>query len=73
MSVNNGTIVLVTLSSFLMAGCQSQSIDSTVSNSSDQLPKIVNGSAPSETEKSKLLAAKDLLFTKLSTRLMLLD
>lgn len=70
MSVNNGTIVLITLSSFLMAGCQSQSVDSTVSNASDQLPKIVSGSTPSETEKSKLLAAKDLLFTKLSTRLM---
>lgn len=70
MSVNKGTIVLITLSSFLMAGCQSQSVDSTVSNASDQLPKIVSGSTPSETEKSKLLAAKDLLFTKLSGRLM---
>jgi hypothetical protein len=70
MSVNKGTIVLITLSSFLMAGCQSQSVDSTVSNASDRLPKIVSGSTPSETEKSKLLAAKDLLFTKLSTRLM---
>jgi hypothetical protein len=70
MSVNKGTIVLIMLSSFLMAGCQSQSVDSTVSNASDQLPKIVSGSTPSETEKSKLLAAEDLLFTKLSTRLM---
>lgn len=70
MSVNKGTIVLITLSSFLMAGCQSQSVNSTVSNASDQLSKIVSGSAPSETEKSKLLAAKDVLFTKLSTRLM---
>ena len=70
MSVNKRTIVLITLSSFLMAGCQSQSVDSTVSNASDQLPKIVSGSTPSETEKSKLLAAKDSLFTKLSGRLM---
>ena len=70
MSVNHGTIVLVTLSSFLMVGCNSQSVDSMGSNASDQLPKIVNGSTPSETEKSKLLAAKDLLFTKLSGRLM---
>lgn len=70
MSVNKRTIVLITLSSFLMAGCQSQSVDSTVSNASDQLPKIVSGSMPSETEKSKLLAARDLLFTKLSGRLM---
>jgi len=70
MSVNKGTIVLIMLSSFLMAGCQSQSVDSTVSNASDQLPKIVSESTPSETEKSKLLAAEDLLFTKLSTRLM---
>ena len=70
MSVNNGTILLVTLSTFLMVGCHSQSVDSTGSNASDQLPKIVNGSAPSETEKSKLLAAKDLLFKKLSSRLM---
>ncbi len=70
MSVNNATIVLVLLSSFLTVGCQSQSVDSMDSDAFDQLPKIVNGSAPSETEKSKLLAARDLLFTKLSGRLM---
>jgi hypothetical protein len=70
MSVNCGTIVLVTLSSFLMVGCHSRSADSTRSNATEQFPKIVNGSSPTETDKSKLLASKDLLFTKLSNRLM---
>lgn len=70
MSMKNGTMVLVTLSYFLMAGCYSQSVDMIDSNSTDRPPEIVSGTAPSETEKSKLLVAKDALFTKLSSRLM---
>jgi Protein of unknown function (DUF3365) len=67
-----GSNLIAALTAILAMGCQGRSVDSTSSSSvsRDQLPEIVSGAAPSETEKSKLLAAKDALFTKLSVRLM---
>jgi hypothetical protein len=65
-------IVLIALGTLLATGCQVNSNDSVSSNSDtkDHAPGIVIGASPTEAEKSKLLAAKELLFTRLSGRLM---
>jgi Protein of unknown function (DUF3365) len=65
-------LALFTIVGLLTAGCQPSAKDSpsSASNSMDAIVTIVKESTPSEAEKSKLLAAKEVLFTKLSGRLM---
>lgn len=63
---------LVALNSLLASGCRDRPIDSIerADSVSDQSTQIVADSTITEDERSKLLAAKDALFTQLSGRLM---
>lgn len=63
-------VIVVVLSLILLTGCNAGSSSSVKSDASEQSLTIVSGAVPSEAEKSKLLAAKETLFTKLSGRLM---
>jgi Protein of unknown function (DUF3365) len=66
------SFILLAWGSLLAIGCQPRSADSanSTSNTKESLPVIKADAAPTEAEKSKLLAAKDLLFTRLTGRLM---
>jgi hypothetical protein len=51
------TIVVIALGSVLLTGCDEQLVKSTRADASDHSLAIVDGSVPSDGEKSKLLAA----------------
>ena len=63
-------IVLASVCALLVTGCQTSSRDSTSSDSlvNDNRASVVSDSTLSETEKSKLMAAKETLFANLSKR-----
>lgn len=65
-------LVVVASSSLLVAGCQKRLRDlpSPDATTSVQSPIIVSDSTPSADEKGKLLAAKEALYSQLSSRLM---
>ncbi|MCU0714052.1 MAG: DUF3365 domain-containing protein [Pirellula sp.] len=64
-------VMHLTLVLFLTVGCTDNPIGPVTStNAIDNAPAIVAGAVPSEQEKSRLLAAKEELFKRLSGRLM---
>jgi hypothetical protein len=64
-------LVVVASSALLVAGCQNRSrnLPSPDATTSVQSPIIVSDSTPSADERAKLLAAKEALFSQLSSRL----
>ena len=66
------TLIAIAFGALGMAGCQDNSRDTSNQSSDSKIsePTIVKDSTLSETEKGKLLAAKEVLFQKLLGRLM---
>jgi hypothetical protein len=64
--------VVIACGALLVAGCQAESRNSpnSISDAKDSAPLILGDATPSDAEKAKLLAAKEMLFQKLSGRLM---
>ena len=63
---------VIACGALLMAGCQAEprSSPNSIFGAEDPVTLIVSDVAPSDSEKAKLLAAKEMLFQKLSGRLM---
>jgi hypothetical protein len=70
--ITKNAFVVIACGALLVAGCQAESRNppNSISYAKDSAPSIVAGSTPSDAKNAKLLAAKEMLFQKLSGRLM---